>query len=119
MAGIERLIALGWTEEAIAIALARRIKQIRKLRMLANVLPAMLDHGQGQHAAGAAASHDPAASFDEHKEEEAYKMGEAASWWAIATGLPKTRMFALRSSFGDGPRQAYGIGWAEDLFPAD
>ncbi|MCJ8056997.1 ParB/RepB/Spo0J family partition protein [Shinella curvata] len=41
--GIERLVALGWTEEAIAVALALPVRQIRKLRLLANVLPAMLD----------------------------------------------------------------------------
>ena len=41
--GIERLVALGWTEEAIAVALAFPVRQIRKLRLLANVLPAMLD----------------------------------------------------------------------------
>ena len=41
--GIERLIALGWTEEAIAVALALPVRQIRKLRLLANVLPAMLE----------------------------------------------------------------------------
>ena len=39
--GIERLVALGWTEEAIGIALALPVRQIRKLRLLANVLPAM------------------------------------------------------------------------------
>lgn len=41
--GIERLIALDWTEEAIAVALALPVRQIRKLRLLANVFPAMLD----------------------------------------------------------------------------
>ncbi|CDX22737.1 hypothetical protein MPLB_2420038 [Mesorhizobium sp. ORS 3324] len=41
---IERLVALGWTEEAIGIALAQSVRQIKKLRLLANVLPAMLDH---------------------------------------------------------------------------
>ena len=41
--GIERLVALGWTEEAIAVALALPVRQIRKLRLLANVLPAMLE----------------------------------------------------------------------------
>lgn len=40
---IERLVALNWTEESIAIALAQSLRQIRKLRLLANVLPAMLD----------------------------------------------------------------------------
>ncbi|MET4022194.1 ParB/RepB/Spo0J family partition protein [Bradyrhizobium sp. JR7.2] len=41
---IERLVALGWTEEAIGVALALPVRHIRKLRLLANVLPAMLDH---------------------------------------------------------------------------
>jgi ParB family transcriptional regulator, chromosome partitioning protein len=40
---IERLVALGWTEESIALALALPVRQIRKLRLLANILPAMLD----------------------------------------------------------------------------
>lgn len=40
---IERLVMLRWTEEAIAAALALPIRQIRKLRLLAAVLPAMLD----------------------------------------------------------------------------
>ena len=40
---IERLAALGWTEESIAMALATQVRQVKKLRLLANVLPAMLD----------------------------------------------------------------------------
>ena len=40
---IERLVALGWTEEGIAAALSLSVRQIKKLRLLANVLPAMLD----------------------------------------------------------------------------
>ena len=40
---IERLIMLRWTEEAIAAALALPVRQIRKLRLLAGVLPAMLE----------------------------------------------------------------------------
>src|SRR5258708_17637927 len=40
---IERLVALAWTEESIALALALPVRQVRKLRLLANVLPVMLD----------------------------------------------------------------------------
>ncbi|POH33617.1 hypothetical protein ATY31_10240 [Sinorhizobium americanum] len=40
---MERLVALGWTGDAIAVALALPVRQIRKLRLLADVLPAMLD----------------------------------------------------------------------------
>ncbi|KSV75518.1 hypothetical protein N185_16900 [Sinorhizobium sp. GW3] len=39
--GIEWLVALGRSEEAIAVALALPARQIRKLRLLANVLPAI------------------------------------------------------------------------------
>ena len=35
---IERLVGLGWTEESIALALAQSVRQIRKLRLLANIL---------------------------------------------------------------------------------
>ncbi|MBY3122907.1 ParB/RepB/Spo0J family partition protein [Rhizobium laguerreae] len=122
--GIERLVALGWTEEAIAIALALPVRQIRKLRLLANVLPAMLDHmAKGDMPNEQQLRTISAASLDEQKEvwkAHKPKKGDTASWWAIANGLTKTRMFARDASFGDDLRQAYGIEWAEDLFgPAD
>ena len=40
---IESLVSENWTEEAIAGALAISVRQIRKLRLLANVHPAVLD----------------------------------------------------------------------------
>ncbi|MCB1469085.1 MAG: plasmid partitioning protein, partial [Rhizobiaceae bacterium] len=65
-----------------------------------------------------------AASLDEQKEVwKAHKPSKAdpqVSWWSIAQGLTKTRMFARDASFGDDLAAAYGIFWAEDLFaPAD
>ncbi|SCX35394.1 putative chromosome-partitioning protein ParB [Agrobacterium rosae] len=52
--GVERLVALGWTEEAIAVVLALPVRQIRKLRLLANVLPATASkpHPENAHQAG-------------------------------------------------------------------
>ena len=41
--GVERLVALGWTEDAIALALALPVRQIKKLRLLANLFPGMLE----------------------------------------------------------------------------
>jgi ParB/RepB/Spo0J family partition protein len=122
--GIERLVALGWTEEVIAIALALSVRQIRKLRLLANVLPAMLDHmAKGDMPSEQQLRTISAASLHEQKEvwkAQKPKKSDTASWWAIANGLTKTRMFARDASFGDDLRQAYGIEWAEDLFgPAD
>lgn len=122
---IERLVALGWTEEAIAVALALPIRQIKKLRLLANVLPAMLDHmAKGDMPDERQLRTIAAASLDEQKEVwKAHKPPKGdpqVSWWSVANGLAKTRMYARDASFGDELAQAYGIAWVEDLFaPAD
>lgn len=122
---IERLVALGWTEEAIAVALALPIRQIKKLRLLANVLPAMLDHmAKGDMPDERQLRTIAAASLNEQKEVwKAHKPSKGdpqVSWWSVANGLAKTRMYARDASFGDELAQAYGIAWVEDLFaPAD
>jgi ParB family chromosome partitioning protein len=122
--GIERLVALGWTEEAIAVALTLPVRQIRKLRLLANVLPAMLDHmAKGDMPSEQQLRTIAAASLDEQKEvwkAQKPKKGDTASWWSVANALTKKRMYAKDASFGDDLAQAYGIEWVEDLFaPAD
>lgn len=122
--GIERLVALGWTEEAIGVALALPVRQIRKLRLLASVLPVMLD----QMALGDMPKEQQfrtiaAASLDEQKEvwkAHKPKKAEQADWYNISRALSKTLMFAKDASFGDDLAAAYGIEWVEDLFaPAD
>lgn len=122
---IERLVALGWTEEAIAVALALPIRQIKKLRLLANVLPAMLDHmAKGDMPDERQLRTIASASLDDQKEvwkkHKPSKADPQVSWWSVAQGLTKTRMYAKHASFGDDLAQAYGIAWVEDLFaPAD
>ncbi|WP_296082181.1 ParB N-terminal domain-containing protein [uncultured Agrobacterium sp.] len=122
--GIERLVALGWTEEAIAVALALPVRQIRKLRLLANVLPAMLEqmalgdmpNEQQLRVIAAAGQVDQKEVWKAHKP----KKGDTAPWWQVANALTKKRMYARDASFGDDLAQAYGIEWVEDLFaPAD
>ncbi|NTI26569.1 ParB N-terminal domain-containing protein (plasmid) [Rhizobium rhizogenes] len=122
--GIERLVALGWTEEAIAVALALPVRQIRKLRLLANVLPAMLEQmalgdmpsEQQLRIIAAAGQVDQKEVWKAHKP----KKGDTAPWWQIANALTKKRMYARDASFDDDLAQAYGIEWVEDLFaPAD
>jgi ParB/RepB/Spo0J family partition protein len=122
--GIERLVALGWTEEAIAVALALPVRQIRKLRLLANVLPTMLEQmalgdmpsEQQLRIIAAAGQVDQKEVWKAHKP----KKGDTAPWWQIANALTKKRMYAKDASFGDDLRDAYGIEWVEDLFaPAD
>jgi ParB/RepB/Spo0J family partition protein len=122
---IERLVALGWTEEAIAVALALPVRQIKKLRLLANVLPAMLDHmAKGDMPDERQLRTIASASLDDQKEvwkkHKPSKADPQVSWWAVAQGLTKTRMYAKHASFGDDLALAYGIAWVEDLFaPAD
>jgi ParB family chromosome partitioning protein len=122
--GIERLVALGWTEEAIALALALPVRQIRKLRLLANVLPAMLDQmARGDMPNEQQLRTIAAASLDEQKEvwkAHKPKKGDTAHWWSVANALNRKRMYAKDASFGDDLAASYGIEWAEDLFgPAD
>ncbi|WP_026622763.1 ParB family transcriptional regulator, chromosome partitioning protein (plasmid) [Ensifer sp. WSM1721] len=122
--GIERLVALGWTEEAIGVALALPVRQIRKLRLLANVLPAMLEQmARGDMPNEQQLRTIAAALLEEQKEvwkANKPKKGDTAAWWQIANALSKTRMYARDASFGDDLREAYGIEWAEDMFgPAD
>ncbi|RUV48958.1 plasmid partitioning protein, partial [Mesorhizobium sp. M5C.F.Ca.IN.020.29.1.1] len=122
---IERLVALGWTEEAVGVALALPVRQIRKLRLLANVLPAMLDQmAKGDMPDERQLRTLAAASLEEQKEvwkkHKPSKSDPQVSWWSVAQGLTKTRMYARDASFGDDLAQAYGIAWVEDLFaPAD
>lgn len=122
---IERLVALGWTEEAIAVVLALPVRQIRKLRLLANVLPAMLEQmAKGDMPNEQQLRTIASASLDEQKEvwkkHKPSNTDPQVSWWSVAQGLTKRRMYARDASFGDDLAQAYGIAWVEDLFaPAD
>lgn len=122
---IERLVALGWTEEAIAIALTLTVRRVRQLRLMANVLPAMLDHmAKGDMPNEQQLRTIASASLDEQKEvwkaNKPSKSDPKASWWSIANALSKTRMYAKDASFDDELARAYGIEWEEDLFgPAD
>lgn len=114
---IERLVALGWTEEAIGVALALPVRQIRKLRLLANVLPAMLDHmAKGDMPNEQQLRTIAAASLDEQKEvwkkHKPSKADPQVSWWSVAQALQKTRMHARHASFGDDlARPTESSGW--------
>ena len=118
---IERLTTEGWTEESIALALALPVRQIRKLRLLSKILPAMLDRfatgdmPSENHLAiiAAAPLEDQAAVWKKNKPTKAYPH---VTWHAVANGLSKNRMYARHASFGDDLAQAYGISWTEDLF---
>ena len=100
------------------------LRQVRKLRLLGSIHPAMLEHmGRGdmpeerylRTIAGAPLS-EQAAVWTKQKP----KKGQTASWYAIANSLAKRQMFARDAKFGEKEQAAFGIVWTEDLFaPAD
>jgi ParB family chromosome partitioning protein len=117
---IESLASENWTEEAIASALAIPVRQIRKLRLLATVHPAILDQiGAGDmpkeselRTIASAPREEQAAVWKQFKP----KKGEAVIWWRLSQALDKTRFFARDAKFGEDERAAFGIIWQEDLF---
>jgi ParB family chromosome partitioning protein len=117
---IESLASENWTEEAIAAALAIPVRQVRKLRLLAKVHPAILDAiGAGDmprehelRTIASASREDQAAVWKKFKP----KKGSLALWWQISQALQKTRFFARDAKFGEAEREAFGIVWQEDLF---
>jgi ParB family chromosome partitioning protein len=96
------------------------VRQIRKLRLLATVHPAILDQiGAGDmpkeqelRTIAAASREDQAAVWKKFKP----RKGEGAQWWQINQALQKTRFFARDAKFGEDERAAFGILWQEDLF---
>ena len=121
---IEDLASKNWTEEAIATAFAVPLRQVRKLRLLGSIHPAMLEHmGRGDmpeerylRTIAAAPLSEQAAVWTKQKP----KKGQTASWYAIANSLAKRQMFARDAKFGENEQAAFGIVWTEDLFaPAD
>lgn len=122
---IERLVALEWTEDAIAIALALTVRRVKQIRLCAKVAPAMLDHiAKGDMPNEQQLRTIASASVEEQKEvwkkHKPTKADPKAPWPRIAQGLTKVKMWAKDASFGDDLAQAYGIQWLDDLFaPAD
>lgn len=123
--GMERLVVLGWTEEAIAAALGLALRRVRQLRLLGSVLPAMLDHmakgdmpnEQQLRIIAAAPAGDQKEVWKKYKPS---KNDPKVTWWNVSNALTKTRMYAKHASFDDELARAYGIEWVEDLFgPAD
>lgn len=117
---IEAMVSADWTEEAIAIALALPVRTLRRLRLLAAILPAMLNQmaagdmpGESHLRIIAAASRDEqAATWKKLKP----RKGQQAAWHEVSRSLAKRTLPAKAARFGDDLAQAYGITWTDDLF---
>jgi ParB/RepB/Spo0J family partition protein len=114
------LEAQGWTEQAIADALALPVRTIKRLKLLAHLHPAMLDvmatgnmPNEDQLRTIAAASRDEQAQvWKKYKP----KKGHDVAWYEIARALSKRRIPLSAAKFDAALAQAYGVVWEDDLF---
>jgi ParB family chromosome partitioning protein len=116
---IEALIGIGWTEETIAASYGYSVRYIRKLRLCASVLPAMLKHWTVDLPREADMRAITAATQEE--QEEVWKAckpkkSETADWSNIARCLTKRKIKFSLAKFDDALAAEYGVLWTEDLF---
>ena len=111
---IEALSSDHWNDDAIGTALALPVRTIKKLRLLAHIHPAMLDHIAGgdmpkeEHlrTIAAASAEEQASVWKTHKP----KRGQpSVTWWQIASALEKRRFYFKEVKFGPDEQQAFGI----------
>ena len=120
---IEGLCGSGWSEDAIGVAFSMPVRTIRKLRLLASILPAMLDRmahnlprEEELRKIAAASLEEQEAVWKNHKP----KRGHDPVWFEIARALHKARVPATAARFDEETARTFGVRWEDDLFgPAD
>jgi len=116
----ETLESQGWSEQAIADALALPVRTVKRLKLLAHLHPAMLDFmaqgsmpNEDQLRTIAAASHDEQAQvWKKHKP----RKGHDVTWHEVARALSKRRIPFAAAKFGEDLARQYGVEWLDDLF---
>ena len=117
---INRLEGQGWNEDAIANALALPVRTVKKLKLLGQLHPPMLD----VMAKGSMPSDEhlrtianaPLADQEQVWKKLKPRKGHEASWWDIARALHKTRVPFSAAKFDEKLAEEYGVVWHEDLF---
>ncbi|MCG7354682.1 ParB N-terminal domain-containing protein [Roseomonas mucosa] len=110
----------GWNEQGVATALNMNIRSVKRLRLLARIHPAILDHmAQGDEPdpddlqlIANAPLDEQEAVWKAHKP----KKGTEASWWSIVNPLRKRRLLRKHARFDDEMARRFGIAWEDDLF---
>ena len=110
----------GWNEQGIATALNMPVRAVKRLRLLANIHPAILDHmAKGDEpepddlrVIANAPLGEQEAVWKQHKP----KKGQEASWWAIVNPLRRRRLMRRDARFDDEMARRFGIAWEDDLF---
>ncbi len=121
---VENLAQQGWTEQAIADALALPIRTVKRLKLLAHLHPPMLDvmargdmpNEEQLRAIAAGTLDEQVQVWKKHKP----RKNEETSWWEIARALSRRRLPFAAAKFDDKLASEYGVTWHDDLFaPAD
>ena len=110
----------GWNEQGVATALNMNVRSVKRLRLLACIHPAILDHmTQGDEP-------DPddlqvIANAPLEEQEAVWKAnkpkkGNEASWWSIVNPLKKRRLLRKHARFDEELARKFGIAWEDDLF---
>jgi ParB/RepB/Spo0J family partition protein len=110
----------GWNEQGVATALNMSVRAVKRLRLLAGIHPAILDHlAQGDEldpedlqVIANAPLEEQAEVWKRHKP----KKGAEASWWNIVNPLKKRRLMRKHARFDDEMARRFGIVWEDDLF---
>lgn len=116
----QQLESQGWSEQAVADALALPLRTVQRLKLLAHIHPPMLEvmaagsmpNEDQLRTIAAATAEEQAQVWKKHKP----KKGQPVGWHEVARALSKRRMPKSAAKFGDDLAQAYGIAWEEDLF---
>ena len=110
----------GWNEQGVATALNMNVRSVKRLRLLANIHPAILDHmAQGDEpdpddlqVIANASLEEQEAVWKAHKP----KKGSEASWWSMVNPLKKRRLLRKNARFGEDLARKFAISWEDDLF---
>ena len=110
----------GWNEQGIANALNMSVRSVKRLRLLANIHPAILDHmttgDEPDPEDLAVIANAPIEEQEEVWKRNKPKKGNDASWWSIVNPLKKRRLLRKHARFGDELARKFGIAWEDDLF---
>ena len=117
---VEAFIGEGYTEDGIGTALSLPVRAIRRLRLFAKVLPAMLERmAQGDEPNESQLRTIASATRDEQTaawKKNKPKRNETTNWHLVQHALRKERIGASVAKFDDAFAQSFGLNWTEDLF---
>jgi ParB family transcriptional regulator, chromosome partitioning protein len=117
---IDRLEQHGWNEDAIASTLGITVRAVRKLKLLGQLHPPMLDF----MAKGSMPNEEqlrtivnaPLSDQEQVWKKFKPKKGHDVSWWELARALSKPRIPFSAAKFDDKLAEEYGVVWLDDLF---